>query len=112
MEEYADKDFVAKNYVPTATIQGLYAYDCLYKDAYGNPVYGNRTINYTPDAHTQWGWAIVQRDGDGFINAKTPESYNNVANKGYVDSSLVEVKNGLQDILDAVNGILEGGASA
>lgn len=94
-----------KAFVPTATSQGLYAYDWLYEDAYGQPVFGNKTIQYSADVETPWGWEIVQRDGDGFINAKTPKGYNHVANKGYVDA----VKQGLEETVGNV-GVLANAA--
>lgn len=94
-----------KAFVPTATSQGLYAYDWLYEDAYGQPVFGNKTINYTPDTFTQWGLEIVQRDGDGFINAKDPANPYHVANKGYVDA----VKQRLEAMVEEV-GVLANAA--
>lgn len=96
-----------KAFVPTATSQGLYAYDWLYEDAYGQPVFGNKTINYTPDTFTQWGWEIVQRDGDGFINAKDPANPYHVANKSYVDAVKRGLEKAVQEELGDIDAALE-----
>lgn len=103
LKNYADKDFVAENYVKkeTGNKMGVYVHD--YDGTTGK--YVDRILKYSSGAGPN-AWYFVQRDGDGLIQTASPIKDLHVANKIYVDKSLTEVKNGLQSILDAINNMM------
>lgn len=83
LSAYLTREQADESYVPklTGTARGLYCRDHNAQSG----TYVDKVVSFGSEVN-KGRWTIVQRDGSGYILAKTPTADNHVANKAYVDA--------------------------